>query len=588
LTVNSTSARSDPAFQEALRRALSSQVFANWPWLVVLSALAPALQAVVLTPIADRVWLLTWLAFCAASVGFGVAVVWRRRRTPTRDLARLTPWLAVAAMLHGLEAGVAVPLFTDAAHPMTLALLPATLCALGGIAVVALHAYPPAMWAMLVGALAPVWIWAQVQPDSAPLARYTVPFIMMVLVAWGWRAHVGLRELVTLRLENRRLRKQSERRRRIAEAASQSKSRFLATASHDLRQPVNGLLLQTEALQIKTASAPELADLAGRVHRTAQAVNRLLDGLLDISRLDVANIKSPKASVDLTACLHELTEEYRPRVEAKGLRLQFHVPAQARLQSDAIGLQRLLRNLLENALNYTRRGGILLAARRRGDHWLIQVWDSGIGIDSAETSLVFDELYRSVDRVGPASGLGLGLAVARRLAAQLGGTLDVHSRHGRGSVFSLRLPSSCRADARLRVSETPAKLLLVEPDSAVRETLEACLQAWDYPVIASASFAEALHRAVAEPRAPLALICSMESSIDGTEGIDGLEAAERLRDEFNAAIPTLLTARDLSPSSLERIRAGECLYLPKPIAPEALRRCVESMLQTAASAASGG
>ena len=251
--------------------------------------------------------------------------------------------------------------------------------------------------------------------------------------------------VATLRLslrmarENQRLARALAGRTREAERLSLAKSRFFAAASHVLRQPVHALGLLLDVLQGQALNAAQ-QQTAQRVERVLRALDSLFEGLLDMSRLDSDAVEVRVSEFALRPLLLRLADEYRAEAEAKGLRLSCRASF-ARVRSDPLLLERMLRNLLANALRYTPRGGIVIGARRRGERLAIEVWDSGIGIAGEQLEHIFDEFFQ-VDhpRRDRGQGLGLGLAIVRRLGALMQHPVGVRSRFGRSSVFSVSVP----------------------------------------------------------------------------------------------------------------------------------------------------
>lgn len=237
-----------------------------------------------------------------------------------------------------------------------------------------------------------------------------------------------------------------------AERANAAKSQFLAAASHDLRQPAQSLMLLIETLTGLVAVQPA-AKVVAQMAIAAETQKSLLDGLLDISRLDACLIQPQIEECELGPMIERLAEEYRPRAMCKGLTLRV-VPTRAWVRTDLVLLERILRNLVDNALKYTETGKILLGCRHGVGRLRFEIRDTGIGIPPDQIDRVFDEFYQinnpARDR---AKGLGLGLAIVRRLAQLLGITVELDSRPGRGSCFALNLPLEAEGPLARRSSD---------------------------------------------------------------------------------------------------------------------------------------
>ncbi|MBG6078949.1 signal transduction histidine kinase [Rubrivivax gelatinosus] len=233
---------------------------------------------------------------------------------------------------------------------------------------------------------------------------------------------------------------EAEAARRAAEAASRAKTQFFAAASHDLRQPLHAMSLYVEALQ-QRPHEPEVAALVQGVDASVRALDELFGELLDLTRLDSGGIEPRPRPLAMQPLFARLRLHFEPLAEHKRLVLRFR-GAQHAAFADPVLVERVLHNLLGNAIRYTERGGVLVACRRRGGRLLLQVWDTGVGIDAQHLPRVFDEFFQ-VRGMAPAlqrRGLGLGLAIVRRLGVLIGSEVRVCSRPGRGSVFSLSLP----------------------------------------------------------------------------------------------------------------------------------------------------
>ncbi len=246
-----------------------------------------------------------------------------------------------------------------------------------------------------------------------------------------------LERTASLHTANRELQLAKE----AAEAATLAKSRFLAAASHDLRQPIQAINLFKEALD-KTGLNGEQTRISHFLSRAILNLGELLDALLDISKLDTGAVAPQPGVLGVHKLFSDIDAEFSLLAAAKSLRFKFSFPPGATaLFTDGALLQGLLRNLIGNAIKYTERGGVLVALRRRGDQALIQVWDTGIGIAPEHRAMIFDEYFQAGNpERDKAKGLGLGLAIARRLATLLNTEIVCHSRPGKGSVFEFRLP----------------------------------------------------------------------------------------------------------------------------------------------------
>jgi signal transduction histidine kinase len=277
----------------------------------------------------------------------------------------------------------------------------------------------------------------------------------MVLRQAGLRLHVTHRQNYELQYRNNHLIDSLTRQTQAALDAVEIKNRFLASAAHDIRQPVHALGLYADWL----GSEPELVhEIAPKIVESTKAVNALFDSLFDLVRLDSGKIKLNIEPVDLPKLLQDLELQYRPLAQAKGLEFRVHATPGTAV-SDPILLRRIAGNLISNAVKYTERGGVLVATRTRTTGRSIEVWDTGLGIAPVHQREIFREFYKVPSHAGTEDGFGLGLYIVARLSAILGHPLSLASRPGRGTVFRLMLQPTDPQDAADRAAASVAQLV---------------------------------------------------------------------------------------------------------------------------------
>ena len=281
--------------------------------------------------------------------------------------------------------------------------------------------------------------------------------IALLLIFWevlreaGLRLHMTHRRNFELQFRNNQLIESLTRQTQAALDAVEIKNRFLASAAHDIRQPVHALSLYADWL----GSEPELVhELAPKIVESTKAVNALFDSLFDLVRLDSGKIKLNIEPVDLAQLVHDLELQYRPLAQSRGLQFRVHATP-GKVLSDPILLRRIVGNLLSNAVKYTEHGGVLLASRAGSGGCRIEVWDTGVGIAPVHQREIFREFYKVPSHGGTEDGFGLGLYIVARLSAILGHPIDLASRPGRGTVFRLRLAPT---DARLAADRAAASV----------------------------------------------------------------------------------------------------------------------------------
>jgi len=366
-----------------------------------------------------------------------------------------------------------------------------------------------------------------------------------------------------------------EERTRQLEAANQAKSRFVAAASHDLRQPLHALGLFVAQLHGKLRGS-ERAQLIGRIEEALSAMNELFSALLDISKLDAGATTVNITVFPVAQLLAHAETTFAGTAREKKLSFKA-LPSDAWVRSDFILLQQIVFNLVQNALRYTRSGGVLVGCRKRGDQLRIEVWDSGIGIPPDQHDKIFGEFYRlgEPDRDRRA-GLGLGLAIVDRLCRLLGHPIEVKSTVGKGSVFAVCVPLSPANKRAIEASIVPrtqpsvpdGKLVLViDDDPLVLEGMGGIFRKWGCRVIAADSGSKALTAAAEQDDRP-DLIISDYHLANGRTGIDTIEW---LRGELAAEIPAFLISGDTDPATLREAKAKGFHLLHKPVDPMALR-----------------
>jgi signal transduction histidine kinase len=372
---------------------------------------------------------------------------------------------------------------------------------------------------------------------------------------------------------------------REAEVANRAKTQFFTAASHDLRQPLHAMGLFAEALR-QRVHEPEVAQLVNSINESVDALEGLFSELLDITRIDSGGVEVNPENFEVADIFRKLRLHFEPAAFEKGLRLRFRGGRHAVL-ADPLLVERILRNLVSNAIRYTVDGSVLVSARRHGERVLLQVWDTGPGIREDERVRVFEEFYQLPGTAAAATGeqkkgLGLGLAIVKRLAGLMGAPLALRSEMGHGSVFSVELPlgKAPRAGVRAVPGKAPIGITLagrlivvVEDEPAVREGLEVLLCSWgaaieSFPsVAATAQWAAASDPNVVKP----ALIIADYRLQQGETGVAAIEA---LRSRFGAELPAIVvTGSSMTGHEKEALEHNFHLLI-KPVLPNKLRAMI--------------
>jgi signal transduction histidine kinase len=379
-----------------------------------------------------------------------------------------------------------------------------------------------------------------------------------------------------------------ERARRDAEQANAAKTRFLAAASHDLRQPIHALGLFFADLSDRVKNS-ETEHVIGQVEDAIEAINSMLNALLDVSKLDAGILKPSLQAYNLQDLFERLNHEFQPVAAENRNRLKVRATTAA-VQTDPAMLERMLRNLISNALRYTTKGRVLLTARPRGNQLEIKVFDTGLGIPldkQDEIFIEFHQLHNSArDR---RQGLGLGLAIVKRLANLLHYNIKVQSVVNKGSCFTLTLPLALRINCDLQrpVAIQPSitypfnqnQVLIVDDDASVIDGMKGLLSRWGCIPVTANSLEEAM-----------AKISMLEAKLDLMivdyrlpDMISGISVARTLQQKLSYPVPVLIITGDTGPERLQEADASGFPLLHKPVQPAKLRATLNYLLNESGS-----
>lgn len=375
-----------------------------------------------------------------------------------------------------------------------------------------------------------------------------------------------------------------EKARKSAEKANAAKTRFLASASHDLRQPIHALGLFFADLSERVRSK-ETERVIGQIEDSISAINSMLNALLDVSKLDAGVVKPSVLPCALQEIFDRLKTEFQPLARENNNILKFR-PSKLIVDTDPAMLERMLRNLIGNALRYTENGRVLAGARLRGDTVEIQIFDTGRGIPADQLDEVFVEFQQlhnpARDR---RQGLGLGLAIVKRLAQLLRHRIIVKSTVGKGSCFAIELPLSLE-----KLTENPGhseqnpllpgdfltgkQILVLEDDRAVLESMSGLLARWSCQVIAVSTPLEAMNKLAASER-PLDLLITDYRLPDNVSGID---VARTIQARLSYPLGVLIITGDTGPERLREAEASGFPLMHKPVQPAKLRSTLQHLV----------
>jgi signal transduction histidine kinase len=428
-----------------------------------------------------------------------------------------------------------------------------------------------ALWAISPGVAETGWI----QTSTAAL----LALLGVLLFVLGRDAFRLFRDSFEIRLQQAELNRQLAAALEQAEGANRAKTRFLASASHDLRQPIHTLSLFGAALSMRPLD--ELSrDIVQHINTALQVLTTQLDALLDISKLDAGVVRVNAEPISLQAFLERMHGEFEPAARGKGLGLSLDCPADALVQTDPMLLERIVRNLLDNAIKYTERGGIRLRVERKRGGFTLVVADTGRGIREEDQGRVFEEFYQvdnpERDRT---KGLGLGLAIVRRLSELLEIRAEMSSAPGEGTTFRLSLPEAGRG-TRVAAEQTPeqvlaiaAHVLVVDDESGVRLGMKALLEGMG----CRATLTDGTDQAVAAARAARPDVVLADLRLRGSD--NGIAAVRAIRALY-PGVPAILVSGEIQPERLREAEEAGIALLHKPVPVETLKRAIAEAVET--------
>lgn len=371
--------------------------------------------------------------------------------------------------------------------------------------------------------------------------------------------------------------------REMLEEATRSKSRFLAAASHDLRQPLHALTLLTHALRRRTENVPEAAEMLEHMTDALTSLRRMFEALLDVSRLDAGLMKTEARPVALKPALRSICQKFAGKADSQHLRFSLF-PIDAYVDTDPAILEMTLSNLIANALKFTADGGILVGARRRGGMIRIEVYDTGPGIPAERIGSIFNEFERANSSArGANDGMGLGLSLVRRYSELMGYELEVRATPGRGSRFSISMPeiavkeeksAPSAAQTAVQTSLEGTTILILDDERHVTYALSRDLRDQGADVISLERIEEAEALLSGDDWPDAAIVdYDLRHEEMGSEFVTRMETAAKRK------LPTLLITGSTDPDSLKALAASGRRWLTKPVDPEVLSAAVAGLVQ---------
>ncbi len=574
-----------------------AQLYASWHRTTLSMLFGAALLCTVLWGEVAPAWMVGWFALIAANQAWRgyLARAWSRQRPGLDATARWGRyWSAGSTVAGGLWGLAALVMFP--ASPAHQALLIVCLfgVVLGGLNLTAV--YRPSFYGFVLPAIVPLIVRVALGGDQVHLYTALVMTVVLAFIlAFGHQLNGVFTHSLAMRYENHDLIADLKRQSRAAhdargaaEAANLAKSQLLAAASHDLRQPLHALGLYTAALEAR-ADGTEWKPLVDNVQRAVATLESQFDQLLDLSRLESGTLRPATARVTVAPLLARVVAEFEPQARAKGIMLRA-VRSRFAVRSDPALLERILHNLVANAIRYTEHGGVVIGCRVLGDVLAIDVVDTGVGIAPESLDHIFEEFYQVRDGRSSLlhSGMGLGLAIVRRLAQMLGHRVEVVSRRGCGSRFRIvaerastrRMAATAPTpgkvvDARLAPAALAGALVaVVDDDAAALDAMATLLATWGATVAAAGDTRGLLVALAAQLRCPDLVIADLR--LAGQD--NGIDCVDTVRDEMGVSIPALLVSGDTGAAAEREARAAGLALLAKPVVPAILHAVAAALI----------
>ncbi len=451
-------------------------------------------------------------------------------------------------------------------------------------ALLATAAYKPAFYLFIVPMVTPIMILMVLENDFVHyiISSATLTYLI-VIIYFNSRINKMLMDSLRLRFENESLNKFSQEKYYQAEQANKAKSRFLASASHDLRQPIHAQNLFIGELQC-TQQSPHAKKLINNLDTSIKVMSNMFNELLDISKYDAGVVHPILKTFSINTLLNNLSQEFQICANEKQITIRV-APCRLIVKSDPILLARMIRNLISNAIRYTESGHILIGCRRKKNTIRIDVIDTGIGIPENEKTKIFNEHYQ----IGNShrdikQGLGLGLSIALKISTLLSHPLSLHSTIDKGSRFSILVPLGTGID-RINNIDIVTKLithdvaglciLFIDDDETIRSGMRGLLMQWGCDVIDASTINEAIEKIENNKNKTINFIIS---DYRLANGVTGIQAIERIQSKLNNNIPSILITGDTAPDRLREATNSGYQLLHKPVPPAKLRTLIGNML----------
>ncbi len=576
----------EPSLQQQIQAEQIEILFRHAPLAQATNLLVASVCIWFLWNIVPREILLLWWSAVTSLVLFrlGLAILYRRRNADTH--VAWSTLMTGAAACSGVVWGAAGVVFFLPDSPATLVFVTVILAGMAAGSIPSHSSWPAAQYAYAILTMTPIALRYLFGGGELWVLGLMCLVYLFNVLAFARQLSQTLIDSIRLRLEKQELVQQlraemsaAQLARTRAEDANLAKSKFLAAASHDLRQPLHAMNLFVEVLRNEKDPA-RTEKMLEHLSTSAQSLEDLLNELLDISKLEAGLFKPQVGVLSVQDIFDALDHELWPVAQEKGIELKF-VATRLQIESDPKMLGRILRNIIANAIRYTERGAVLVGCRRKGNHVTISICDTGPGIAPEYHQAIFREFYQlgnpERDR---RKGLGLGLAIVDGLCRVLDHPLELKSRLGYGTTFSVVVPVAVgdkplkeAAQEKISYDLQGFAVLVIDDEPAICAAMTDVLGRWGCRVIAAESAPDALARIASEQFSPDAIIADYRLR----QGYTGTEAIEEVRRVLGRAVPAAILTGDTAPERLREASASGFLLLHKPVQPERLRTALSNL-----------
>jgi signal transduction histidine kinase/ActR/RegA family two-component response regulator len=567
-----------PALDNRIRFLQVETLYKNSPVVFFANIINTSLFILVLWSEVDTTWLLLWGTVMMLLTSIRSVIAWYYWRDEQREQS-IDTWLkrfTVTALLSGLIWGIAGYSFYLPEGGVYQAFLVIFLLGIAAGSMAFLSAHLPTFYGFFLLLMLPLII-RMFQESSVPhlvMGGMMIVYLLVFMV-FGRNVNQVFLESILLRFDNLELVNRLTKEKEAAEKANIAKSKFLAAASHDLRQPLHALSLLAGALA-ERIHYKEVKDIVDKMRAAVAALENLFNALLDISKLDSGVLQPCVEDFHLQPLFDRMENDYRPEAEQKGLGFSVDNCSDLVVRSDTILLERILRNFVSNAIRYTNTGSVHLTMRQEGDRIAIAMKDTGLGIPEAKQGLIFDE-YVQLDNPerDRDKGLGLGLAIVSRISQLLGHELQLNSMEGEGSEFTVYVPVGDNANIKepgttalpeFNMDLQGMRVLVIDDEKAILDALKVLLAGWGCEVITAETVEEARQELQGHNIEPDAIL----SDYRLRENITGIEAIKAVEAMLGREIPALLITGDMNVEPQDE-GVDEYRVLHKPVQPARLR-----------------